>query len=94
MLEQTLIKMADTILHLDEASMVGLWEKYRRRMEQVGMSPEWQRSVIVFFIINAVRAKNQMFNELILQHQNTKPPVDVKPAQKKPSLRLIKTDNE
>jgi hypothetical protein len=94
MLEQTLIKMADTILHLDEASMVGLWEKYRRRMEQVDMSPEWQRAVVVFFIINAVRAKNQMFNELIFQQQNTKPPIDVKPARKKPSLRLIKTDNE
>ncbi|MDQ5986948.1 MAG: hypothetical protein CSYNP_02684 [Syntrophus sp. SKADARSKE-3] len=94
MLEQTLIKMADTILHLDEASMVGLWEKYRKRMEQVDMSSEWQRSVVIFFIINAVRAKNQMFNEMVLQQKDMKPPTDIKPARKKPSLRLIKTDHE
>ncbi|MDD5170200.1 MAG: hypothetical protein PHN75_15395, partial [Syntrophales bacterium] len=66
MLEQTLNKMADVILHLDEASLVSLWEKYRARMEQVDINTDWEKSVIIFFIINAVRSKNQLLNDHIL----------------------------
>ncbi|MDD5167683.1 MAG: hypothetical protein PHN75_02620, partial [Syntrophales bacterium] len=93
MLEQTLNKMADVILHVDEASLVSLWEKYRARMEQVDINTDWEKSVIIFFIINAVRAKNQMLNDHILGLQDRKSAPSKTPSKKKPCLRLIKQNN-
>ena len=63
MLGKTLERIAEKILGLDEASLASLWKKYKERMEQFDASRDWERAVIVFFIINAVRAKNQIFNE-------------------------------
>jgi hypothetical protein len=98
MLEQTLNRMAETILHLDEASLVALWDKYRRRVEQVEVSRDWERSVIVYFMINAVRAKNQALNEKILadgkQPSRQEPPASSAPPARKrhpPPLTLVKT---
>lgn len=92
MLEDTLNKIADTILHLDEASMASLFDKYYKKMEHVEISKEWERSVIVFFLINAVRAKNQKLNEHILKQQTGEPKSQAKPQSQKPVLRLVKTD--
>ena len=92
MLEQTLNKIAEQILGFDEASLVSLWDRYRQRMEKVEISRDWERSVIVFFIINAVRAKNQIFNEAILSLQNKEPASPTRPQKPKSHLRLIKTD--
>jgi hypothetical protein len=73
MLDHTLEKMAEKILGFDEASLTSLWEKYKNRMEHFDVSREWERAVIVFFIINAVRAKNHIFNEQI-QKMHAEPP--------------------
>ncbi|MFH1081557.1 MAG: hypothetical protein V1766_15085 [Pseudomonadota bacterium] len=73
MIEATLNKLAEHILGLDEASLVSLWEKYKMRTENFEISKEWEKAVIIFFIINAVRAKNQMFNEEILKRQQPQP---------------------
>jgi len=98
MLEQTLNRMAETILHLDEASLVALWDKYRRRVERVEVSREWERAVIVYFMINAVRAKNQALNEKILadrrQQPRQEPPTPSSspaPKRTRPHLTLVKT---
>ena len=91
-LEQTLLKMSDVILNLDEASLVSLWEKYRHRMEQVDKTRDWERSVIVFFIINAVRAKNQIFNDNVLKNPSKQTESSISEKDKKPNLRLIKPD--
>jgi hypothetical protein len=89
MLESSLDKMAQQILSLDEASLASLWGKYKTRMEHFEPSKEWEKAVIIFFIINAVRAKNQIFNEQIIQKQTPRPE---RPATKrKPKLHLIKT---
>ena len=92
-LEATLQKMADTILGLDEASLVHLLDKYRTRMENLEISRDWERAVIVFFIINAVRAKNQLINEQILQMQDKPPDTRTRPVKKKPKLRLVRPDD-
>jgi hypothetical protein len=90
MLESALDKLAQQILGLDEASLSSLWDKYKKRMEQFEPSKEWEKAVIIFFIINAVRAKNHIFNEQIVrQHPSPVPPG--KPPQKKPDLRLVKS---
>jgi len=84
MIEDTILKIAEKIVRLDEASLCALWEKYRERVEKVEPNREWEKCVIVFFIINAVRAKNEILNEYIKEKN--------KPAssQKKANLRLIK----
>jgi hypothetical protein len=89
MLESALDKMAENILSLDEASLSNLWDKYKNRMERFDTTREWEKSVIIFFIINSVRVKNHIFNEniLSLQKKENKP---VKQTKSKPDLKLVK----
>jgi hypothetical protein len=89
MLEKSLEKIAETILSLDEASLASLWQKYKLRMETFEPSREWERSVIVFFLINAVRAKNQIFNDQIMKRKDGKPAAP-KPRKATPTLRRVK----
>jgi len=88
MLESSLDKLAQQILSLDEASLVSLWGKYKDRMENFQPSKEWEKAVIIFFLINAVRAKNEIFNQEILRMKNDKPASP--PRTDKPKLRLVK----
>jgi len=92
MIEATLHKIAEHILNLDEASLAGLWEKYKARMEHFEASPEWEKSVIIFFMINAIRAKNHIFNEHILKRhpREDEPGIPTRPRKGKPDLRRIK----
>ncbi|MCE5264039.1 MAG: hypothetical protein LLG97_10950 [Deltaproteobacteria bacterium] len=87
MLESALDKLAQQILALDEASLCSLWEKYKERMEHFEPTKEWERALIIFFIINAVRAKNHIFNEQLKNRQPNRPE---KPPKRKPELRLVK----
>jgi len=87
MIEATLHKIAEHILSLDEASLSGLWEKYRTRMEHFEASQEWEKAVIIFFMINAVRAKNHIFNEQLLRQREIRPE---KTTKGKPDLHLVK----
>ena len=88
-MEATLDKIAEKILALDEASLNSLWKKYRLRMDQFDTGKEWEKSVIIFFIINSVRAKNQLFNEQILSSRKGQPG-NKKPQKGKPDLKLVK----
>jgi len=92
MIETTLDKLAEHILGLDEASLTSLWEKYKTRIENFDASKEWEKSVIIFFIINSVRAKNQMFNEHILKggSQDVETEKARKHSRNKPDLRRVK----
>jgi len=89
-LESILEKLADKILALDEASMTALWNKYKDRMEKFDTSKDWERSIIVFFIINAVRAKNQIFNERILKMQSQKKDAPSRPFKPGPDIKRVK----
>jgi len=91
MIENTLDKLAEKILGLDEASLATLWDKYKTRMDNFDRSREWEKAVVIFFIINAVRAKNHIFNEHIrLEEQMAKSPPKKTIKSKKPDLRIIK----
>jgi hypothetical protein len=91
MLENTLERIAEKILSLDEASLAALWDRYKQKMERFQPTKEWERSVIVFFIINSVRVKNHIFNERILQQRQNGEPGPEEPAPKgKPNLKLVK----
>jgi hypothetical protein len=89
MLESSLEKLAQQILAFDEASLASLWGKYRQRMEQFEPTKEWEKAVIIFFIINAVRAKNHIFHEQIMKQKQQAEPE--KPPKVKPVLRLVKS---
>ena len=89
MLESALDKMAENILSLDEASLTNLWEKYKTKMEHFDTTREWEKAVIIFFIINSVRVKNHIFNKNILNHRDRKNKPET-PPKKKPDLKLVK----
>ncbi|MBN1547100.1 MAG: hypothetical protein JW902_10605 [Syntrophaceae bacterium] len=91
MIEQTLDRLAEKILSLDEASLASLWEKYKARMDQFDRTKEWEKAVIIFFIINSVRAKNHIFNEhVMLEEQSGKSASKKTTPSKKPDLRIVK----
>jgi hypothetical protein len=92
MIESALDKLAQQILGLDEASLSSLWEKYRKRMEHFEPTNEWEKAVIIFFIINSVRAKNHIFNEQLMRQQGPRDPSPKgKSAKGKPELKLVKS---
>ena len=88
-LETSLDKIAENILYLDEASLTSLWDKYKAKMEQFSYSPEWEKSVIIFSIINSIRVKNAIFNEQLL-NKVSKEAKPAKEKQGKPYLKLVK----
>ncbi|MEQ8153070.1 MAG: hypothetical protein ABRQ31_07985 [Smithellaceae bacterium] len=90
-IENSLDKIAEKILHLDEASLDFLWDKYKTKMEQFSFSKEWEKSVIIFSIINSVRVKNAIFNEQLLSRQaNTEKAAAPGKARGIPNLKLVK----
>jgi hypothetical protein len=89
-LENSLNKIAENILHIDEASLTSLWDKYKNKVEQFSTSPEWEKAIIIFSIINAVRAKNAIFNEKLLNNKTTKKKTTAERPQGKSYLKLVK----
>jgi len=89
-LEDSLNKIAGNILCLDEASLMSLWEKYKAKMEVFSFSPEWEKAVVIFSIINSVRVKNAIFNDRLLKKQTTEEAPPTKKKSEKPNLRLVK----
>jgi hypothetical protein len=88
MIESALDRIAENILALDEASLSNLWEKYKLRMETFDSTREWEKAVIIFFIINSVRIKNKIFNDRVMDRAGGPP--DKKPSGNKPSLKRVK----
>ncbi len=71
-MEKALERLAEQILAFDEASLVNLREKYRLRMENFDGTKEWEKSVIIYCLINAVCLKNTLFNENVLKRNKGK----------------------
>jgi hypothetical protein len=69
MLEKALDRMAEQIITLDEASLTQLRKKYLNRLLQFEPTKVWEKAVIIYFIINGVIAKNNLFNHHILEEQ-------------------------
>jgi hypothetical protein len=89
-MENSLNKIADNILHIDEASLTSLWDKYKNKVEQFSTSPEWEKAVIIFSIINAVRAKNSIINDKLLNNKAPKKKTPPERPQGKSYLKLVK----
>ena len=90
-LENSLNKIAENILHIDEASLTSLWDKYKNKVEQFSNSSEWEKAVIIFSLINAVRAKNAIINENLLKNNSSnKIKSPQKTVKEKPYFKLVK----
>lgn len=61
-MEHMLLKMARQLDALDEASLMGLWEKYMRIVSCFEPSQRLQEAVLVLSLIQAKHWKNQLFN--------------------------------
>ena len=89
-LDKSLNKIAEHILHLDEASLTSLWDKYKNEVKKFSKSAEWEKAVIIFSIINAVKAKNAIINDNLLKNNSS---AKLKPPEKpkeKPYLKRVK----
>ncbi len=71
-MEKALERLAERILSFDEASLSNLREKYRLRMEHFDGTRDWEKSVIIYCMINAVSIKNSLFNENVLKRKGEK----------------------
>ncbi|OPY84875.1 MAG: hypothetical protein A4E71_02371 [Smithella sp. PtaU1.Bin162] len=89
-IENSLDKIAENILYMDEASLSSLWNKYKTKMEQFSFTPEWEKAVIVFSIINAVKVKNAIYNEQIINKQTPQTISHPGRSNGKPNLKLVK----
>lgn len=72
MIEKALNKIAEQILAFDEASLRSLRSKYLSRMGDFDASREWEKAVIIYFIINSIITKNALFNQNVLAGKGKK----------------------
>jgi hypothetical protein len=89
-LDNSLNKIAENILHIDEASLTALWDKYKNKVEQFTGSSEWEKAIIIFSIINAVKTKNAILNETILNNNKSSLKTEPKIHKEKHYLKLVK----
>jgi hypothetical protein len=86
-MEKALERLAEQILSFDEASLSNLREKYRLKIENFDGTKDWEKSVIIYYIINAVSLKNTLFNENVLKRKEKK---GGKPSRNHPRLKRVK----
>ena len=86
-MEKALERVAEQILSFDEASLSSLREKYRWKIERFDGTKDWEKSVIIYCIINAVSLKNTLFNENLLKREGKK---KGRPSKGHPGLRRVK----
>ena len=95
MLEKALDKIAEQIIALDEASLTQLRKFYLDRLFNFAPTKEWEKAVIIYFIINGVIAKNNLFNQHIVagqQGETKKGPEQLGPKEgkRKRKLKVVK----
>ena len=60
MIVEAIERLADRVLAYEETDLTALLNHFKTRMEQCDPSPEWERAVIAYFLINGVRVKNAL----------------------------------
>jgi hypothetical protein len=72
-IEEVLLNLADRVLDFDEASLAQLQEKYLKKISEFTPTRDWERAIVVYFLINSVRVKNKIFNEKVKGTGSTDP---------------------
>ncbi len=83
MIAKALENIADRVLAIDETELDDLLQHYKCRMAQGEPTRAWERAVVAYFLINAVRVKNALKN-----HRQHRPKAPA--AGQVPHLRLVK----
>jgi hypothetical protein len=86
-MEKALERLAEQILSFDEASLSNLREKYRLKIDHFDGTRDWEKSVIIYCIINAVSVKNSLFNDNVLKRKREK---EGKPPKGHAGLKRVK----
>ena len=60
MITEAIERLADRVLAYEETDLTALLNHFKTRMEQFEPTPEWERAVIAYFLINGVRVKNSL----------------------------------
>ena len=82
MLVESLESLADRVLAYEETDLRALLHHFKTRMEQWDTSPEWERAVIAYFLINGVRVKNALKKGRARCRKRS--------PESRPALRLVK----
>ena len=82
-MERMLQKMAQQLNAYDEASLIELWEKYATIVERFEPTKRWEEAALVFSLIQAVRLKNQLFNQHLATGLDTTRRKDPPPSAQK-----------
>jgi hypothetical protein len=90
MMQKALERLAEQILSFDEASLASLREKYRLRIENFDGTRDWEKAVIIYYIINGVSMKNALFNENVLKSRKGKEKKLSPPRRNRPDLKRVK----
>ncbi|MBQ7585993.1 MAG: hypothetical protein IJU40_07085 [Desulfovibrionaceae bacterium] len=61
-MEKLLLKLAQQLDSMDEASLMELWSKYATITERFEPTRRWEEAALVFSLIQAKHWKNQLFN--------------------------------
>ncbi len=89
MIQETVEDLAATILSLDEEDLAEQLSHYKEIMEDFNPTPEWEKAVIAFFLINGVRVKNNLLHAQALK-KNLRRLRQPNCSHRQPRLRVVK----
>ena len=69
-MEKMLQRIASQLAEYDEASLLSLWDKYHREVQTFQPTRQWEESVLILCLLQAVRWKNQLFNSKWMEQRN------------------------
>ena len=61
-MEKLLVRLAQQLDAIDEASLMSLWSKYATTASRFEPTKRWEEATLIFSLIQAKRWKNQLFN--------------------------------
>ena len=61
-MEKLLLRLAQQLDSIDEASLMSLWSKYATLTGRFEPTRAWEEAALIFSLIQAKRWKNQLFN--------------------------------
>ena len=61
-MEKLLVRLAQHLDAIDEASLMSLWSKYATTASRFEPTKRWEEATLIFSLIQAKRWKNQLFN--------------------------------
>lgn len=61
-MEKLLLRLAQQLNSIDEASLMSLWSKYATLTGRFEPTRAWEEAALIFSLIQAKRWKNQLFN--------------------------------